>query len=172
METADRSSPLTRRVFLAASGLTGLTTAALAGLEPALRARLGAAPAGTATANPFTLGVASGDPDHRSVVLWTRLAPEPLDPATPGDTPVPVQWEVYADERLRRPVARGVTQARPETAHTVHVEVGALLPDRWYWYRFRTGAHISPVGRTRTFPVPAGGARRPPALRPGVVPAP
>lgn len=28
---------------------------------------------------PFTLGVASGDPLSDSVVLWTRLAPDPLN---------------------------------------------------------------------------------------------
>ncbi|MGW1882533.1 PhoD-like phosphatase N-terminal domain-containing protein [Streptomyces sp. NPDC001970] len=33
---------------------------------------------------PFTLGVASGDPDHHSVVLWTRLAPDPLNAETGG----------------------------------------------------------------------------------------
>jgi alkaline phosphatase D len=152
--TADRPTTPTRRSFLAAAGLTGLTTAALAGLEPALRARLGAAPASTAADYPFTLGIASGDPDHRSVVLWTRLAPAPLDPAALGAKVIPVQWEVYADDRLRRPVARGIALARPEAAHTVHVEVGALRPDRWYWYRFRQGTHLSPVGRTRTFPAP------------------
>jgi alkaline phosphatase D len=104
--------------------------------------------------------VVSGDPDHRSVVLWTRLAPEPLDPAALGDRTVPVQWEVYADERLRRPVARGLVHARPDDAHAVHVEVGALRPDRWYWYRFRTGPHLSPVGRTRTFPAPGQATER------------
>ncbi|MDI3411947.1 PhoD-like phosphatase N-terminal domain-containing protein [Bacillus sonorensis] len=31
------------------------------------------------TAYPFTLGVSSGEPLPDSVVLWTRLAPEPLN---------------------------------------------------------------------------------------------
>src|SRR5689334_22722042 len=30
--------------------------------------------------DPFTLGVASGDPLPDSVVLWTRLAPSPYEP--------------------------------------------------------------------------------------------
>ena len=34
----------------------------------------------TFPADPFTLGVASGDPDASSVVLWTKLAPDPADP--------------------------------------------------------------------------------------------
>jgi alkaline phosphatase D len=152
MDSNGRSSSFSRRGFLATA--TGLTAAAIIGIDPALRrAAFAASPSATA-AYPFTLGVASGDPDHRSVVLWTRLAPDPLDPASAGTRTVPVQYEVYGDERLRRPVARGVVHARPEDAHSVHVEVNALRPDRWYWYRFRSGSHISPVGRTRTFPAP------------------
>ena len=29
--------------------------------------------------NPFTLGVASGDPSADGFVLWTRLAPRPIE---------------------------------------------------------------------------------------------
>ena len=35
---------------------------------------------------------------------------------------------------------------------SVHVEVDGLAPDRWYWYRFRTGDAESSIGRTRTLP--------------------
>ena len=31
------------------------------------------------TAYPFSMGVASGDPLPQGVVLWTRLAPKPLE---------------------------------------------------------------------------------------------
>jgi alkaline phosphatase D len=154
MDIRDQNTPLSRRGFLAVTGLTTAAIAGIAGLDPALRRGLRAAPASTDSADPFTLGVASGDPDHRSVVLWTRLAPDPLDPAALGDRTVPVEWEVYADERLRRRVARGLAHARPADGHSVHVEVGALRPDHWYWYRFRAGRHVSPVGRTRTCPAP------------------
>ena len=63
---------------------------------------------------PFTLGVASGDPLPDGVVLWTRLAPEPLAPDGAGGMPagtVPVQWEVARDERFRKPVRRGIALA-------------------------------------------------------------
>ena len=36
---------------------------------------------------PFTLGVASGDPSPDGIVLWTRLAPDPLNG---GGMPPPV----------------------------------------------------------------------------------
>jgi len=104
-------------------------------------------------ADPFTLGIASGDPTSDGVVLWTRLAPRPLEPSG-GLTPQPfdVTWEVAHDEAFSRRVARGVAVADPQLAHSVHVEVDGLEPDRWYWYRFRCGEADSPVGRTRTLP--------------------
>ena len=108
--------------------------------------------------DPFTLGVASGEPAPDGFVIWTRLAPEPLDPdpATPGGmTPEPVEvaWEVGEDEAMRRVVRSGVAVARAEDAHTLHVEIAGLAPDRWYWYRFRTGGAASQVGRARTAPI-------------------
>ncbi|WP_422769101.1 alkaline phosphatase D family protein [Plantactinospora sp. WMMC1484] len=105
--------------------------------------------------DPFTLGVASGDPLPDGVVLWTRLAPDPLAVDGLGGMPsrvVPVFWEVAEDERFRRVVRRGVERATPELGHSVHAEVTRLRPGREYFYRFRSGGEISPVGRTRTAP--------------------
>jgi alkaline phosphatase D len=104
-------------------------------------------------ADPFALGVASGDPTARGVVLWTRLAPRPLEPGG-GMEPeaVEVGWEIARDEAMRDAVRRGSAVAAPPLAHSVHVEVDGLEPDRWYWYRFRTGDAESPIGRTRTVP--------------------
>jgi alkaline phosphatase D len=137
----------------------------------AVGAAVAALPAGAAAASysgplrsdPFTLGVASGDPDHDGFVLWTRLAPEPLAEDGLGgmpDRPVSVGWEVALDERFRYVVRRGVAVARPESAHSVHIELNGLLPGREYFYRFRAEKHVSPVGRTRTAPAPwaSGGA--------------
>ena len=70
------------------------------------------------------------------------------------DRKVPVRWEVAADEGFRKVIRRGVEFARPELAHSVHVEVEGLAPARWYYYRFKAGDEISPVGRTRTAPTP------------------
>lgn len=105
--------------------------------------------------DPFTLGVASGDPLPDGVVLWTRLAPDPLAPDGLGGMaqhPVTVDYEVAHDEHFQDVVARGSAVATRELAHTVHPEVGGLEPNRWYFYRFRAGSAISPVGRTRTAP--------------------
>jgi alkaline phosphatase D len=65
---------------------------------------------------------------------------------------VDVHWEVARDERFSSIVREGRAAALPEWAHSVHVELSGLEPDRWYWYRFRVGDERSPVGRTRTLP--------------------
>ncbi|MFD7130185.1 alkaline phosphatase D family protein [Streptomyces sp. NPDC059894] len=105
------------------------------------------------TDDPFTLGVASGDPLPGSVLLWTRLAPVPYQPdgGLPAER-VTVRWELAHDENFRRAVRRGTVTAHPEFHHTVHVEAGHLDPDRVFYYRFRVGDWISPTGRTRTAP--------------------
>ncbi|MEU7134022.1 alkaline phosphatase D family protein [Streptomyces sp. NPDC046261] len=107
-------------------------------------------------ANPFTLGVASGDPLPDSVVLWTRLAPRPYEPGggLPGDGAVDVQWELAHDESFRRLARNGTVPAPAADDHTVHLDVRGLDPGRDYWYRFRTGRWISAVGRTRTAAAP------------------
>ncbi|MEU3618466.1 alkaline phosphatase D family protein [Streptomyces sp. NPDC006872] len=107
------------------------------------------------TDDPFTLGVASGDPLPGSVLLWTRLAPAPYqaDGGLPAER-VTVHWELARDETFRRPVRRGTALAHPEFGHSVHVQVDGLDENRVYYYRFRAGAWISRTGRTRTAPGP------------------
>jgi alkaline phosphatase D len=107
------------------------------------------------TGYPFTLGVASGEPLPSGVVLWTRLAPEPLNGGGVGADLVVVGWEVAEDETFGRVVQRGTAVARAAWAHSVHVEVAGLEPAHWYFYRFMAGDEVSPVGRTRTAPAVA-----------------
>jgi len=134
---------LDRRSFLAgAVALVGapLWSCSASAREPVL------------SADPFQLGVASGDPTADGVVLWTRLAPAPLDGGGMPPEPVTVRWELAADDGFRDIVQQGEATALPALAHSVHVEVAGLLPARWYWYRFHCGKDVSPVGRTRTMP--------------------
>lgn len=146
LRTALRAAGASRRWFLAYAGSIAAAAAARR-----LRAE---APAARFASDPFTLGVASGDPAADGVVLWTRLVPRPFEPGGGLEPkPLEVRWEMAHDEAFTRPVASGVAVADPQLAHSVHVEVEGLEPDRWYWYRFRCGDAESPPGRTRTLPV-------------------
>ncbi|MGK5632076.1 alkaline phosphatase D family protein, partial [Streptomyces sp. URMC 123] len=115
------------------------------------------------TDNPFTLGVASGDPGPHSVVLWTRLAPKPYEPGGGlPPNPITTRWEIAHDDRFRRVAATGTATAHPEFDHTLHIEATGLESDRVHYYRFRAGDWISPTGRTRTAPASTPASRCPP----------
>ncbi len=130
-----------------------LAYASLLGSIPLLSRSASAIARPKFASDPFTLGIASGDPDSTSVVLWTRLAPKPLQPGGGmPDADVAVTWEIASDESMRKVIASGTTNATVQLGHSVHVEAGGLEPDHWYWYRFRAGDAESPVGRTRTLP--------------------
>jgi len=101
---------------------------------------------------PFSLGVASGDPLSDSVVLWTRLAPDPLNGGGMPNEPVKVKWEVAKDENFRKMVQKGKVAAVPELGHSVHVEVDGLKPNQVYYYRFICGGEVSQTGKTKTLP--------------------
>jgi alkaline phosphatase D len=101
---------------------------------------------------PFPLGVASGDPLPGAVVLWTRLAPEPLDGGGMPMANVEVAWEIARDRAFTAIAQKGTAIARPELGHSVHVDAEGLEPSRDYFYRFRCGGEVSPIGRTRTAP--------------------
>lgn len=118
----------------------------------------GGAAYASAPADLFPLGVASGDPLNDRVILWTRLV---KDGGLPH-RPVEVEWQVARDEHFKRIVRSGRTHARPELAHSVHVDARGLDAGHEYFYRFRALGRISPTGRTKT----ASNAR---ALRFGIV---
>jgi alkaline phosphatase D len=141
---------LTRRELLKIAGTVGLAVIA----RPVVSAQTMARP--LFRSYPFALGVASGDPMPDGVVLWTRLAPEPLEGGGMPMSNVEVVWEIAADSRFSKVAQRGTAIARPELGHSVHVEATGLEPARDYWYRFRAGDEVSQTGRTRT--APAAGA--------------
>jgi alkaline phosphatase D len=104
----------------------------------------------TRASNPFTLGVASGNPKEDSLVLWTRLAPNPLSGGgmgTAGNVEVPL--EIGTDSSFTNVVRRTRAVAEARYAHSVHHVATGLRPDTRYWYRFSYGGY-SAVGRTRT----------------------
>ncbi len=141
-----------RRTFI-----TGLGAASGIVVAPAfLRSALGdSAQESTAL---FPLGVVSGDPDHTSVMLWTRMVEDPLTGMGLGDQSIPIVWEVATDPGLRNVVQSGRATAKAQHGHAVRVCAQDLPRDQWLYFRFsakgRFEGHHSRVGRTRTFPSP------------------
>lgn len=133
--------PSRRRILIA-----GASLAAAGLLSPFARA--------SGSADPFTLGVAAGDPLADGFVIWTRLAPRPLDPDGRGGlrAAVPVRWQVASDPQMRTIVRQGETIASPVWGHAVHVELTGLTADRPYWYCFQALGARSPIGNARTLP--------------------
>ena len=108
---------------------------------------------------PFSLGVTSGDPLSDGVVLWTRLAPDPLNGGGMPDKRIPVQWQVATDKSFGNIVQEGMEFARPELAHSVHVEVGGFSPRASTTIDSGRGPSSPPLG------VPRPLRRRGPASR-------
>ena len=89
-------------------------------------------------------GIASGDPDSTSVVIWTRVS------NTDGQTDV--DWRVATDEDFRNVVARGQYRTDMSRDYTVKVVVEDLNPGQEYFYQFDFAGIRSPVGQTKTLP--------------------
>ena len=99
--------------------------------------------------DPFTLGVASGDPLPDGFVIWTRLLPEG------GGLPnrrLRVRWRLSTEENMRKVVRTGEAFTGPDRGYGVHVDLRGLNPNRDYFYQFRIGDYESPIGRGRTTP--------------------
>jgi alkaline phosphatase D len=91
-------------------------------------------------------GVASGDPDSSSVILWTRR------PFAGGGRQM-LTVEVAEDQAFRRVVATAPAPVSAAADWTTRVLVGGLKPARTYWYRFTDSeGNGSRVGRTITAP--------------------
>lgn len=155
------SQPTSDRPQLSRRALLGFSGASAAVVALGINAPDAAAAPPHLSGNLFSLGVASGAPRPDGVVLWTRLAPQPLAEDGHGGMPlrpVSVRWQVARDENFQDVVARGQALAQPELAHSVHPRVEGLDPAADYFYRFLVGNQASPVGRFRTLPAPGQAA--------------
>lgn len=95
----------------------------------------------------FRHGVASGDPLADRVIIWTRLTPSA---SSEGD--LELRWEMARDSDFRNIVRDGRAATGPGRDYTVKLDVTGLEPGETYYYRFRHGEVMSPVGRTHTLP--------------------
>ena len=142
-------------VVLGACGSSGSGDESAGGGEGATSTTAAVTPASDLTTDPFALGVASGDPLPDSVVLWTRLAPDPLAADGSGGMAggtASVAWDLARDDTFADLVAGGTAPSDPAFGHSVHIDVRGLDPATDYFYRFRIGEFTSTVGRTRTLP--------------------
>jgi alkaline phosphatase D len=97
----------------------------------------------------FPQGVASGDPDHNSVLLWTRR------PYADGRKDAKLLLEVALDPEFNKVIAKSAAKVSADSDWTTRVMVGNLKPAGEYWYRFVDDeANGSRIGRTLTAPDP------------------
>ncbi|MGH6964678.1 MAG: alkaline phosphatase D family protein [Phenylobacterium sp.] len=135
MTALSRRRFLSLAVALGASAAWGGSTAAPSRLRWSERRDL------------FPEGVASGDPQSDSVILWTRRPPGP-DGAKPKLT-----VEVAEDQAFQRVVASAPAAISADSDWTARVLVGGLKPAGVYWYRFTDAQGLgSRIGRTLTAP--------------------
>lgn len=130
----------TRREFVAA--LAALSAAGVA--APAFGSD--AARRGPPARPVFAHGVASGDPRHDRVILWTRVTPADPEDYLEG------RWQIARDPGFRRDVTRGRFVTDITRDFTVKIDACDLEPGTTYYYRFESRGVRSPIGRTRTLP--------------------
>jgi alkaline phosphatase D len=95
----------------------------------------------------FQEGVASGDPESDSVLLWTRRAPSGSASAEK------LTVEIAEDKSFQRVVATAAAPISEASDWTCRVLVGGLKPAHVYWYRFTDHqGNGSRIGRTITAP--------------------
>lgn len=97
----------------------------------------------------YPQGIASGDPDDNSVLLWTRR------PYVDGRKDATLLVEVANDPDFKRVIATTAARVSAESDWTCRVLVGHLPPAGEYWYRFvDEEGNGSRIGRTLTAPAP------------------
>jgi alkaline phosphatase D len=132
---------ISRRSFLKSAATIG---ASLAWVGPARGSRV----PWRERRDLYPQGVASGDPDANSVILWTR------HPFAQGTRHL-LTVEVAEDEAFRRVIAHAQAPVTSAADWTARVLIGGLKPARTYWYRFiDADGNGSRVGRTVTAPSP------------------
>ncbi len=141
-------STITRRGILGA-----LTASTAAACSPRDSTPLTAKP--KVASGTFAHGIASGDPTPDAVILWTRITPN--DPTAGA---AEVIWEMDKDSDFKSLSASGTVTTNAARDWTVKVDATGLEGDEPYYYRFRIGEEVSPIGQTKTLPAGAVNSAR------------
>jgi len=94
---------------------------------------------------PFYHGVASGDPLHDRVIIWTRVTPAEINAL-----PIQGTWRMASDEGMTQIVNSGEFTTTQTVDYTVKIDVTGLTPGTCYYFDFASGGNFSAIGRTRT----------------------
>ncbi|MEI7506300.1 MAG: alkaline phosphatase D family protein [Actinomycetes bacterium] len=155
------ASPISRRMFFALSASvavvacskkdsdTQTTEPVLSSNPTTVAPTTSPVPASNLVGDPFTLGVASGDPTSESVILWTRLAIDALNGGGMPDEDIDVLWEVSSTDQFTDIIASGISTAEVRFGHSLHVDVPLSSKEDFVNYRFKVGEYTSPIGQTR-----------------------
>ena len=139
-----------RREFL--RGAAGVAIGAAAAQMPAsgLATAAGKTALRPVRGGKFRQGVASGQPTHRAMTLWSKLS----DVDRGGN----VTLEVAKDRGFDRVVERQKVRSRKRFDHALKTRVRGLDPHERYFYRFEADGESSEVGEFRTLPAPGSKA--------------
>lgn len=144
--SSSRRSLLRSAVFYAMFAGTGVSLSACGGGGSDDGGGGGTTSPPDSAGSVFKHGVASGDPLADRVIIWTRVT-------APAPGTLSINWEVASDEAFGVILARGTAITGPERDYTIKLDVAGLQAASVYFYRFVTGADVSPVGRTKTLPI-------------------
>ncbi|MEI7976841.1 MAG: alkaline phosphatase D family protein [Betaproteobacteria bacterium] len=97
----------------------------------------------------FDYGVASGDPLSDRVIIWTHAKYQYTDDA------VPLTWQVATDLEFTKIISSGSGQTNTDAGFTFKSDPTGLSPNQSYYFRFQSGVHTSPIGKTKTLPIGA-----------------
>ncbi len=103
----------------------------------------------------FPQSVASGDPQPKGIVMWTRLRS-----LSSGNR---VAYEIARDTTFRNPVLRGTAETSAAKDNTLKVQLNnrsELKPFMTYYYRFIYNGNASRTGRFKTLPAPTSSVNR------------
>ncbi|HET7576595.1 MAG TPA: alkaline phosphatase D family protein [Sphingomicrobium sp.] len=132
---------ISRRAFLAQAAAIGATLAWSGSVDASTLAW-------SERRDLFPEGVASGDPRHDSVILWTRRPLSGIDRKF-------LTAEIALDRDFRQVISRVAAPVLAESDWTCRVLAAGLKPATVYWYRFMDEAGAgSRIGRTITAPRP------------------
>lgn len=99
-----------------------------------------------ASLEPFYHGVASGDPLHDRVIIWTRVSPKN------SQKPIKVSWKMTEDVNMNQIVQSGTVKTDASRDFTVKIDVDKLFAGKTYYYQFEAFGKKSIIGRTKTTP--------------------